>query len=477
MFPRSPRMFLTTAGACAALVACAASPAAAQDSRVRLDQLQLVTSDATGHSPVAVFATSATVKRLAHTADAKFPLVKTVQPLKAGIGDTLTIVGHNFVAGKGRDTVVFQKTGSAAIFVRATTATTTKITVVVPQKLLSFLTGAAKGTPAPTKFRLRVLAKRFALTFTSLGMSPIISGAPTSQAALATSCPVLAKNNPVADQDGDGMLNYLEIKYGTDPCNPDTDGDGITDGYEYYAALDLNGTAYPWPGAKPWPNPLDPSDANDDFDGDGLTMFQEFSLWKYVHGTYPLNVYSDGTQNTGGSQPVTSPQMATLDLDGDGDLEDSDRDADNDGLSNMVEFNMEGQQAWWAGVYTSEKVYNLRHFSDVDPMNPDTDGDGIPDGQDDQDNDGWNNFEEMQLERDRTGLRMQPFNPCLPDPYSLTCSRFVPLGGPSTAWPPFDGTEPLGAAMPFSWPAGTDAAMAGPGQGWNGHGGPQGPQP
>jgi len=477
MFPRSPRMFLTTAGACAALAACAASPAAASQSvRVRLDQMQLVTSYSAGHAPVAVFATAATAKRMAHSAGAKFPVVKAVMPLKLGVGDTLTILGHNFVPGKGRDTVVFQKIGSPAIFVRAKTATSTKITVVVPSKLLNFLTGESKGAPVPTKFRLRVLAKRFALTFTSQSMSPTISGTPTSPAALATSCPVLAKNNPTADQDGDGMLNYLEAKYGTDPCNPDTDGDGVPDGYEYYSALDLNGAAYPWPGAKPWPNPLDPSDVNDDFDGDGLTMVQEYTLWKYVGGTYPLNVYSDGTQNTGGSQPVTDPQMATLDIDGDGNLEDSDRDADNDGLSNWIEFNGPGTQAWWPATYNQppEKVYNLRHFSDVSPVNPDTDGDGIPDGQDDQDNDGWNNFEEMQLGRPRTGLRMHAFNPCLPDPYSLTCSRFIPPGGPANAWPPFDGTEPIGAALPLSWPT---VALAGPGQGWNGMGGPQGPQP
>src|SRR4029077_268457 len=142
-------------------------------------------------------------------------------------------------------------------------------------------------------------------------------------------------------------------------------------------------------------NPRDPSDVNDDFDGDGLTQHEEYILWKYVHGTYPLNVYSDGTQNTGGSIPVTSPQQATLDWDGDGNLEDSDRDADNDGLSDYVEFNGPATQQWWKDAFTTEKPYTWRHFSDVSPINPDSDGDGIPDGQDDQDNDGWSNFEEM----------------------------------------------------------------------------------
>ena len=40
----------------------------------------------------------------------------------------------------------------------------------------------------------------------------------------------------------------------------DTDGDSMTDGWEYYAAKDLNVKAVPYPGKRPFPNPLDPSD-------------------------------------------------------------------------------------------------------------------------------------------------------------------------------------------------------------------------
>jgi hypothetical protein len=168
--------------------------------------------------------------------------------------------------------------------------------------------------------------------------------------------------------------------------------------------------------------------------------------------------------------------MATLDLDGDGNLSDDERDADNDGLSNQIEFNMAGQQAWWLKYVQTppEKPYSIRHFSNMSATNPDGDGDGVPDGQDDQDNDGWSNFEEMQLGRWRTGLRMHAFNPCLPDPYALTCSRYFPL--PAESWPPFDGSEPKydgvhdGAAIPFSWPIGATSTP-----GWLGLGGPQGP--
>jgi hypothetical protein len=86
----------------------------------------------------------------------------------------------------------------------------------------------------------------------------------------------------------------------------------------------------------------------------------------------------------------------------------------------------------------------------------DSDGDGIPDGADDQDNDGWSNLVEMQFGRRQTGYRVHPFNPCLPDPNSPTCSRYLPIDG--IAWPPFDKvgdniySAMPGDAQPLAWP-------------------------
>ncbi|UJG42602.1 MAG: right-handed parallel beta-helix repeat-containing protein [Candidatus Heimdallarchaeum endolithica] len=70
-----------------------------------------------------------------------------------------------------------------------------------------------------------------------------------------------------SDFDEDNLLDYLEDHvYGTDPWNPDSDGDLLPDGWEVHYGSD----------------PLTP-DAYLDFDGDGLTNLEEF----YNH-TNPL---------------------------------------------------------------------------------------------------------------------------------------------------------------------------------------------
>ena len=72
------------------------------------------------------------------------------------------------------------------------------------------------------------------------------------------------------DSDADGLPDWLELVLGTDPLNPDTDGDGLLDGEEYWMFFT---------------DPLNP-----DTDYDGLTDGAEAN----VYGTDPLNPDTDG---------------------------------------------------------------------------------------------------------------------------------------------------------------------------------------
>ncbi|MCL2637517.1 MAG: peptidoglycan DD-metalloendopeptidase family protein [Oscillospiraceae bacterium] len=112
------------------------------------------------------------------------------------------------------------------------------------------------------------------------------------------------------DSDGDGLADIYELLIGTDPNNPDTDGDGLPDGYEVFVTY-TSPLLYDTLGEGK-------SDGEYDFDGDGLTNYEE-----YLYGTDPWNPDTDG-----------------------------------DGLTD------------WEEIF----IYG------TDPLNPDTDGDGILDG-------------------------------------------------------------------------------------------------
>lgn len=416
-----------------------------------------------------VLAAASLLAPAAANAKVVYPSISSISPKKLAIGEKLTIRGKHFRRGEFKNTVVFKRDGKEPVFVKADSATPTRIVIVIPSRLQALMKDS-KGVVRSRTFKLRVIAKRFAKRYTKAGASPRITPpvAPTPPTAYEV-CKQGAAANPGGDPDADGLTSGREAAIGTDPCNRDTDGDHISDGYEYYSAVDLNAAALPYPGKRPWPNPLDPNDANYDFDGDGMTLAEEYGLWNYVSAAYPVTAYSDGTQNSGGAQPtVGDPARQALDLDGDGNLTDDERDADGDGLSNVVEYKFRGTVGWWTKAYKDEKPYTEAVFHELNPTDQDTDGDGLADGADDQDHDGWTNYQEMERSRAGSGIRVQPYNPCLPDPYSRTCSRYVPF---ENAWPPFDGSEPLDAALPFTWPA----TMASPaGTGWNGNGGPQG---
>jgi hypothetical protein len=446
----------------------------------------LLAPAAANAAPVAKHAAAKKKSTKAKTSKSTFPVVTKIAPRKIQIGQKLTITGTNFRAGKNKSSVAFYKSGKPVIFAKAESATSKKIVITVPTKVGALLALKA-GVPQATMLRIRVIGAKMGRSWTQNSRSPIVSpipGAPTAnmtpdqvaaqEAAQAyKTCQETAQANPAGDQDGDSLQNGTELNYRLDPCNIDTDADGLNDGWEFQSARDLNGASVPYPGSRPWPNPLDPTDVSHDFDGDGLMMTQEFKLWVASGSHFPVTQYSDGTQNSGGSQPVTTQAQVYLDTNRDGNLTDDERDFDGDGISNVNEFDITGTQHWWNavdwhyqphGTATSykESPYTRRTFSDLDATSPDSDGDGVTDGADDQDNDGWSNFVEMQLTRYQSGYRVHPFNPCLPDPHSYTCSRYVFLD--EAPWPPFDVVDQTanitsvmpGDAIPAAWPAPID---------------------
>ena len=125
------------------------------------------------------------------------------------------------------------------------------------------------------------------------------------------------------DSDRDGLTDDYEEKIGTDPNNPDTDGDGLKDGEEV--------------------NVYTTDPLNKDTDGDGLSDGEEVK----TYNTNPNNPDTDGDGLKDGEEVKThrtNPLMA---------------DTDNDGLGDGDEV--------------------LKHRTD--PLNPDTDGDTLKDGQ------------------------------------------------------------------------------------------------
>jgi hypothetical protein len=426
---------------------------------------------------------------------APYPSVSKIQPLNLGIGDTLTITGRNFVSGRNRNTVVFKRDGKRALFVKAGQATKTRLTVVIPERLRTAL-GRRNGEPVPSKFRVRVLSRRFAKRYSPRDSSPIIAPrsvrpletvaapAPTQPAPTPAAAPASPPPPPPdcdrdgladdvdPDDDNDLLTDAFELSIRTNTCAADSDRDGMWDVWEYESAIDLNGrNALPYPGKRPHPNALDGSDANADWDGDGLLSHQEHALWqKFGRRALPLN-YSDGLQKTGPIVPApTDPSLAHLDrphgwtgVPADGELSDDEKDADGDRLSNWAEANGQLQSSWWTVIKPfSEETPYFNVYDSTDYLLADSDGDGRRDGDDDQDFDGWNNVAE--LDRSWTGWFVHPFNPCLPNPGALRCSRYVPSDTQDKPYPPFNGeldwdhdfdpdTAEVAEPWPLQWPA------------------------
>ncbi len=371
-----------------------------------------------------------------------YPSITKVSPMKLGVGDTLTLRGKSFRSGTGRNTVVFKRDGGRAVFVKAGKATRTTIRVRIPAKMLASLSQKA-GRPVATRFRVRVLAGRFGRRFTAVKASPVIGPAALIAPVKPDDCDGdLVPNFKDADDDNDLLADTLEATLKTDGCKRDSDGDGMSDGWEHESALDYNGRALPTPLRRPYPNALDPKDAAVDADGDGLTNVLEYAAWaSFGDDKLPLS-YSGGDPATGGKAPPP-PGRGYADRDANGFLSDNERDADGDGIPNQDEGGVgplpviTDVTGFFAEEYISLDA--VRKIVDVVPLygpleyvrkvqgtswlDADSDGDTVRDGDDDQDGDGIANLTEMltELGAGPQDKLQRPLNPCVPSTDARLC--------------------------------------------------------
>ena len=411
-----------------------------------------------------------------------YPSVSKVSPLKVGIGDVLTLSGKGFRKGKNKNIVVFKRDGGRAVFLKADSATSTKITMIVPAKLLPFLK-QKEGQAQFTRFRLRVLAARFGKRYTAVKKSPLV-GPTAVGVGNANDCDgdkVVNAND--SDDDNDLLLDAEEAALGTQSCNRDSDGDGMSDGWEQFSAIDRNNKAVPSPSRRPYPNALDAKDGSGmhvDHDGDGLTNMEEYVAWATHSGrlappdsdpyTSRLS-YSGGNPNSAG-RPKATPEQWYMDRDGNGYLSDFERDADGDNIPNLDEMRTETDAARGPGEdsmdvpafhdvglfgalylekYAVERskqdfprcaginqvpYYCLESYSgselhvakveQLDWVESDTDGDGVRDDNDDVDHDDIANLPEYLAELGSASgdRQFRHLDACVPN----TDSRFCLVG-------------------------------------------------
>jgi outer membrane protein OmpA-like peptidoglycan-associated protein len=180
-----------------------------------------------------------------------------------------------------------------------------------------------------------------------------------------------------ADDDKDGLTNCEEKLLGTDPNNPDTDGDGLSDGDEVMKyktnplKADTDGDGLN-DGDEVMKYKTDPNKA--DTDGDGLSDGDEVMKYK----TDPLKADTDGDGlNDGQEVNGSTIIIKVVGKSADTKLVKTDplnKDTDGDGLNDGQEVN---------GTKVEIKIVGQEPFSKVcitDPTNPDTDGDGLNDG-------------------------------------------------------------------------------------------------
>ncbi|WP_233612040.1 Ig-like domain-containing protein [Corallococcus sp. AB045] len=209
------------------------------------------------------------------------------------------------------------------------------------------------------------------------------------------------------DTDNDGLTDAEEVLAGTDPNNPDTDGDGIPDGIEVKVGgtdpLDddsdddgiLDGNEDKDHDGVVDADETDPN--NPDTDGDGLTDGVELGL------TQPQGDDTDSTRFVADKDPSTKTNPLDDDTDDDGltdgnedanhdglkdptETDPNDIDTDDDGLTDGLELGLTVPQ----GGDTDPSKFKADQDPDTktNPLDPDTDNGGVFDGIEDRNHNG-----------------------------------------------------------------------------------------
>ena len=453
---------------------------------------------------LALAACVALVSAMPAAASPRKPKISRVTPMRVVVGAKLVVRGRRFSPRRRRNTLIFRGPNGRVVFVKPKRATRRRLVVVLPSSI-RWLLRVSNGQRRATRIKIRAtVGRRFgrwttgltspvvvprAADIVSTGDAPPGTGTGTGGSSAPTSTPC----GTGSDYDGDLLSNGLEAALGTDPCLKDTDADGVEDGYEEQSAIDLNQypatPPLPYPGKRPYPNPLDPTDAGTDYDGDGLSQSSEYLAWiRYAADgvkrsgrptTLANLLYSDGMQQSI-SPPPAAPNSGSdplgnwaLDWSENGTLSDNERDADGDALGNWDEQGGKLTEGWWVKQHDGtnepkESKYPGINFLDNGDLpkhdamaDPDIDGDAVLDGADDSDHDGLSN--EFEVRRPSNWLAqawtvtfdpgpnswayVQPFNPCKPF-RSERCHLVIPFGYYDS-----DEVPPVGPTPPAGYPA------------------------
>lgn len=181
------------------------------------------------------------------------------------------------------------------------------------------------------------------------------------------------------DWDDDGLLNTDEKDYKTDPRNPDSDGDGLSDGDEVHKHFTT------------------PSEPDSDFDGlddkeeiDGLTKAENGPVRAFTP-TLPMNPDSDDDGLQDGDEVKVYETKPWV------------KDTDEDGLDDGPEVNMYSTSPTDPDS-EEDGVPDGLEIEQSAAKNYDTDGDGIKNPMDtDDDGDGIDSLREYKTDGDKYG--------------------------------------------------------------------------